>query len=120
RMVLDGRYNVTKLITVFVTKQLATTYPPISSNVVVNCMDADKVFQPIVECLVGKVGRSAVVGARALVHGVSAGASSHRGYVPDCKITKTKGLAIGEKGAELKRRVGEELRQKWEAIYPGV
>lgn len=36
--VIDDRYNVTKLITIFVTKELAILYPLSSSNVVINCV----------------------------------------------------------------------------------
>jgi hypothetical protein len=54
------------------------------------------------------------------VYGASVGPESHGHYVPDCKITPTRGLCKGEAGAELQNRVWVELRQKLEAIRSGV
>jgi hypothetical protein len=54
------------------------------------------------------------------VYGASVGAEFHGQYVPDCKITPTKGLSNGEEGAKLQNQVWVELREKLEAIRPGV
>jgi hypothetical protein len=51
---------------------------------------------------------------------VSVGEESHGQYIPDCKITQTVGLTKGKAGAELQDRVWVELKQKLEAIRPGV
>lgn len=64
--------------------------------------------------------RPTEVGARTLVYGAGAGPESHGQYLPDCKITPMVGPMKGEKGAELQSRVWEELKQKLEAIQPGV
>lgn len=64
--------------------------------------------------------RPTEVGARTLVHGVSAGPETHGMYVPDCKITPMKGLMAGKAGEELQHRVWLELMDKLEAIQPGV
>ena len=64
--------------------------------------------------------RTAAVGARTLVHGASAGAESHGQYLPDCKITPTKGLASGKEGKQLQERVWEELKEKLEEIKKAV
>ena len=64
--------------------------------------------------------RPTEVGARTLVHGASVGPESHGQYVPDTKITPTKGLCKGQAGVELQDRVWTELRQKLEAIRPGI
>lgn len=60
------------------------------------------------------------VGAPPLVYGASVGPVSHGQYVPDCKVTLTAGLRQGEAATELQCRVWVELRQKLEAIRPGV
>jgi hypothetical protein len=66
------------------------------------------------------LARRAEVGSRTLVYGGSAGSETHGQYLPDCKITPTKGLCKGEAETELQKRVWEELRQKLETIRPGV
>lgn len=66
------------------------------------------------------VARRTEIGARTIVYGASAGAESHGQYLPDCIIAPSGGLTKGEKGAELQSRVWEELKQKLEAIHPGV
>ena len=64
--------------------------------------------------------RTCEVGSRTLVYGASAGPKSHGQYVPDTKITPTLGLCKGQAGAELQERIWVELREKLEAIRPGV
>jgi len=66
------------------------------------------------------MARRTEVGARTLVYGGSVGVESHGQYVPDCKIKPTVGPTKGKEGTELQRRVWEELKQKLEAIQPGV
>ena len=66
------------------------------------------------------LARRTEVGARTLVYGASVGPESHGQYVPDCKITPTGGLTSGQGGAELQKRVWLELREKLEAIRPGI
>jgi hypothetical protein len=66
------------------------------------------------------LARKTEVGSRTLVYGASVGEESHGQYVPDCKITPTVGLTKGEAGIELQNRVWVELKQKLEAIQPGV
>ena len=70
--------------------------------------------------MVKLLSRRTEVGARTLVHGASAGPESQGQYVPDCKITPTAGFTKGNAGAELQDRVWMELKQKLEAIRPGV
>ncbi len=74
----------------------------------------------IVNLLLRILCRPAEVGSRTLVYGASAGPESHGQYVPDCKITPTKGLTRGKEGLELQERVWEELKVKLEGIRPGV
>ena len=64
--------------------------------------------------------RTSEVGSRTLIHGASAGADSHGQYVPDTKITPTKGLTAGKAGAELQSRIWTELKEILEKIQPGV
>ena len=73
-----------------------------------------------IRIIIKMLARPTEVGARTLVHGASAEPESHGQYVPDCKITPTAGLARGKEGAELQNRVWLELKEKLEAILPGV
>lgn len=54
------------------------------------------------------------------MHGASVGPESHGQYVPDCEITPTVGLTKGKAGADLQDWFWVELKQKLEAIRPGV
>lgn len=75
---------------------------------------------PGVKTLIKILARPTLVGARTLVNGASMGPECHGQYLPDCKITETKGLTKGDKGIELQKRVWEELKLKLENIRPGV
>ncbi|KAI9849757.1 MAG: hypothetical protein M1838_006258 [Thelocarpon superellum] len=124
------RYNVSKLLALFVTKQLAGLSPLDSSGfgVIVNCVapgfchsELHREHNSSAARLAIKIlARPTEVGARTLVHGASVGPESHGQYLPDCKITPTAGLTKGETGAELQNRFWVELKQKLDAIRPGV
>ena len=66
------------------------------------------------------IARETEVGARTIVYGASAGPETHGQYVPDCKVSATSGLTAGSAGTELQARVWTELKDKLEAIRPGV
>ncbi|KAK0511691.1 hypothetical protein JMJ35_006264 [Cladonia borealis] len=126
---MSDRYNVSKLLAIFVVKQMAALCPVSSGGVIVNCVapgfcQSELHFRELdnraVRFMVKLLSRRTEVGARTLVHGASAGAESHGQYVPDCKITPTAGFTKGNGGAELQDRVWMELKQKLEATRPGV
>ncbi|MCJ1353384.1 MAG: hypothetical protein MMC33_003370 [Icmadophila ericetorum] len=122
------RYNVSKLLVIFVVKQIAALAPMSSSEVIVNCVAPGFCQSELhreydnraVRIIIKILARRTEVGARTLVYGASVGPESHGQYVPDCKITPTVGLTKGEAGAELQSRFWVELKQKLEAIRPGV
>ena len=71
--------------------------------------------------LVQKIlARTTEAGSRTIVYGASLGAESHGQYIPDCKIDAPKGLCQGERAGEIQNRVWEELKEKLEAMQPGV
>lgn len=70
--------------------------------------------------LIKILARPAEVGSRTLVYGASAGLESHGQYVPDTKITTTKGLTGGTDGVKLKEKVWQELSVELERVRPGV
>ncbi|KAF7545470.1 hypothetical protein G7Z17_g9143 [Cylindrodendrum hubeiense] len=125
---MADRYNVSKLLILFVIKQLASLSPLSSSNVIINCVAPGFCHSQlhrehatlVVRMATKMVARPTEVGARTLVYGASAGPETHGQYLPDCKITVTKGLTQGSAGVELQNRTWEELKQKLEAIQRGV
>lgn len=75
----------------------------------------------MVRTLLNVFARSTPVGARTLVLGASAGPESHGKFISDGMINEPDlGLAGGDVGAQLQERVWAELREKMEAIRPGV
>jgi len=66
------------------------------------------------------LARPTMIGARTIAYGASTGPEAHGEYLPDCKITTLGGLCKGKEGAELQKRVWEELKETLEAIQPGV
>jgi len=151
---MGDRYNVSKLLEIFVVKQLAALAPYASSKVIVNCVAPGFVASPTLSAysfdlsphaslanlyfslcnsalhrehdsattrlILKLIARPSEVGARTLVHGASAGPETHGQYVPDCKVTPTKGLCRGTQGKKLQKRVWEELKEKLEVIRGGV
>ncbi|KAK7418098.1 hypothetical protein QQZ08_011385 [Neonectria magnoliae] len=126
---MADRYGLSKLLEVFIIKQLAVLFPLSSSGVIVNCVAPglcqSDLHREVHHLLIARIllrlfCRPTEVGSRTLVHGASAGPESHGQYVPDCKITPTKGLTAGPAGAELQDRIWVELKQKLEGIRPGV
>ena len=73
-----------------------------------------------VKFLMARLQRPTEVGARALVLGVAAGVEAHGKYLPDGKIKELKGMTACKEGAELQKRVWDELKLKLETIRPGV
>lgn len=68
----------------------------------------------------GILARTTEVGSRSIVCGASFGGESHGQYVPDCKIEMPMGVGKEKDVGEIQSRVWEELKEKLEAIRPGV
>ena len=65
--------------------------------------------------------RATEVGARNLIVAASAGPESHGKFVSDCLIQDAdRALAKGEEGLKLQKLIWAELREKLEAIRPGI
>ncbi|KAM3083937.1 hypothetical protein ACMFMG_001955 [Clarireedia jacksonii] len=128
KAVMSDRYNVSKLLAIFVVKKLAALLLVGSSGVIVNCVapgfcqsELGREYDSLVARVFTRIlGRPTEVGARTLVYGASAGSESHGQYLPDCKMKLTAGLTKGDAGAELQERVWQELRRKLEAIQQGI
>ncbi|TVY58256.1 hypothetical protein LCER1_G001902 [Lachnellula cervina] len=135
------RYNTSKLLVMFVVRQLAAMAPLESSGVIpphplINPYHSDFLLNrnpsfcqselsreltlPGSSLIIKALARPSEVGVRTLVLGAACGPESHGQYLPDCKVTPIVGMMKGEKGAGLQRRVWEELRGKLEVVRPGV
>ncbi|KAI0154627.1 putative short-chain dehydrogenase [Xylariaceae sp. FL1272] len=64
--------------------------------------------------------RSTEVGSRTVVHGGSAGKETHGLYLEDCKVGKPSAIVNGQSGADLAKRVWDELSAVLEGVEPGV
>ncbi|KAF2494652.1 putative short-chain dehydrogenase, partial [Lophium mytilinum] len=125
---MRDRYNTSKLLLIFVMKQLAAIAPLGPSKVIVNCVGPGFCQSELhrdytnaaLRLLIRLLARPTEVGSRTLVYGAGAGPDTHGQYLPDCKITPTKGLASGEAGSKLQARIWLELKQKLEVVSPGV
>ncbi|KAH6672030.1 NAD(P)-binding protein [Halenospora varia] len=122
------RYNVSKLLALFVVKEMAALSPLKGSGVVVNIVapgfcqsglhrEHDK---GILALVIKILARPTEVGARTLVYGAGAGSETHGGYLPDSKLRETRGLTSGDAGKELQARAWSELKVKLEGIQKGV
>ena len=66
------------------------------------------------------LARTTEVGSRTLVHAGVAGPDTHGQYMSDSQIKLCAPLVTGKEGAEMQRRVWEELAAKLEKIEPGI
>jgi NAD(P)-dependent dehydrogenase (short-subunit alcohol dehydrogenase family) len=126
--ILD-RYNVTKLLEIYMIREIAAAAPYDSHHVIVNCVAPGFCHSELtrdrqtfaIKVLKTLLARPTETGARTLVHAISAGAKSHGEYVEDgVKILQTGGYTTGKEGADLQRRFWVELKQILETIQPGV
>jgi NAD(P)-dependent dehydrogenase (short-subunit alcohol dehydrogenase family) len=129
---MGDRYSVSKLLLMFIVRQMAIMLPLDSGEVIINSIAPglcqSELFRELDGPVLGRVVnvskkilcRPTEVGARTLVYGASAESNTHGQYLPDCKITPLKGLGKGKDGLELQNRVWVELKEKLEHIRPGV
>ncbi|KAI8611495.1 NAD(P)-binding protein [Chytriomyces sp. MP71] len=120
------RYNVSKLMQVFLAREMAG-----KMNVIVNCVNpglcATNILRnqndsqkSVVQFLVGIVGRTAEVGSRTLLHAISAPKDSHASYLSDCKIKNPAAFVDSEEGKRTQERLWKELSAILEGIRPGL
>jgi hypothetical protein len=75
---------------------------------------------PLVKIVHKILARTTETGSRTIVWGASHGGESHGKYVPDGKIDAPRGVCARKDAAEIQGRLWDELREKLEAIHPGV
>jgi NAD(P)-dependent dehydrogenase (short-subunit alcohol dehydrogenase family) len=123
------RYNVSKLLEVFIVREIVATKAPKGYPVVINFLtpgfcisQLNREYPGLLISIVRFVvnARSTEVGSRTLVHAATAGEESHGQYLHDCKITDPAPLVLSQKGKEVQSRIWKELSEKLEEIHPGI
>lgn len=125
---MRDRYNVSKLLEVLYTRELATrTKQNGKSEVIINFLTPGLCHSELardapafVSILKFFLARTTEAGSRTLVHAASAGSETHGQYLRNCKVSDTSPLVRSEEGAKAQKRVWDEISQKLETIQPGI
>lgn len=126
----EDRYNVSKLLEIFVVRELAARMAP-NDPVIVNALNpgfcqtdlfrhAPFPLSYIVSGGLRLLGRSSEVGSRTLMSAVAADKQSHGKYMDSCVLRDPSNLVVSKAGEELQRRVYSELMDILEDIQAGV
>ncbi|ETN44695.1 uncharacterized protein HMPREF1541_10365 [Cyphellophora europaea CBS 101466] len=129
----QDRYPVTKLMEVFVVRELAARQEQRAAavgkpDVVINCVnpgfckseltrDIDGIAVSIGKFL---LARTSEAGSRTLVHGAAGGPETHGQYMNLGKVIPPATVVVGKGGKETQEKLYAELVEKLEAIVPGV
>ena len=124
------RYHVSKLLEVFVVREIVAKYCPDISQypVVINLVDPGIshsglmrefgfwkfIFKWIMQA------RTTEVGSRTLVDAACKGPESHGKYLSDCEIQDPATFVMSAEGTKTQKRVWTELSEKLEHIHPGI
>ncbi|KAI8830867.1 retinol dehydrogenase [Chytriomyces cf. hyalinus JEL632] len=126
---LQERYNVTKLMQVFIARELAQRVD--CDRVIVNFLNPGLCHSNLtstakgwgsfaVETLKYWIGRTTEVGSRTLVHALSAGKESHGQYLSDCKVEPPAVFVTSVEGVQVQKRLWDELTAILENVRPGI
>lgn len=133
--VSPDRYQTSKLLEIFVVRQLAQAMAAPGSAtkgaVILNtltpgfCRTAlfrDNTFpaSAFLACTTRLIGRSAEAGSRVLVYAAAAGPETHGRWLDSCEDREPSAYVRSEEGARMQVRVYEELMAILEGIEPGV
>lgn len=127
------RYNVSKLLEVFIVRELAarissSSQPPVILNTLNPGLCATELarnthgFQYLIMMIQYKlIARSVEVGARTLVHAAGAGPETHGKFLSGCEeyISPVDAKLWGNE-EELQKRIWSEVLMKLEKVSPGV
>ncbi len=130
---MADRYNVSKLLEVFFTRELAarsslSTHP--DDGVVINFLNPGLCHSELARnagfglwLMKALLARTTEQGSRTLVHAAAAGVESHGQYLSNCRVAAVAPLVQEDEkvgGKKVQRRVWEEVVKKLERIQPGV
>lgn len=136
---MEDRYNVSKLLEVFFTRELALRSPfprdPAKKgdegDVIINFLNPGLCHSELGReintwgfwMLKLLLARSTEVGSRTFVHAAGAGQESHGAYLTECQVGQVAPLVSKDQregGGRLQRRVWDEVAQKLEGIQKGI
>jgi retinol dehydrogenase 12 len=137
---MRDRYNVSKLLEVFFTRELASRSPPPSSSttskgaakggVIINFLNPGLCHSELTRnggwgmwLMKALLARTTEAGSRTLVHAAVAGEESHGQYLSDCRVAPVAPLVVKdakEQRGKLQRRVWDEVVRELEKIQPGI
>lgn len=125
---IASRYATTKLLEVFVVREMAAQRPAEAYPVTINlvnpglCRSELGREEPgfLFNVMIFLFARTAEVGSRNLVYGASADPDTHGQYLDRCRTKTAATVATGPTGLETQRKVWEELLEKLEKIEPGI
>jgi hypothetical protein len=91
------RYQVSKLVLLYAVREYAARNPIATNQVVVNFVNpglcitelarhVDEKVQKMIDDMRAKLGRTAEVGSRTLLHGALGGEETHGKYLSECEI----------------------------------
>ena len=126
------RYNSSKLMEVFVVRELVRQMQSSGpTSVIINavnpglCRSAFFRHAPLPLYLVMILGlfilgRSSEVGSRTLLAGAAGGLETHGKYIDSCQVRDPSPFVLSEEGAETQKRVYSQLLAVLEEIEPGI
>ncbi|KAM5359877.1 hypothetical protein ACJZ2D_014132 [Fusarium nematophilum] len=125
---MASRYQTTKLLEVFVVREMAARMPADSYPVTINVTNPGLCESGLgggEQGLLFKVfyllfARSAEVGSRNLAYSASAGPETHGQYIDRCRIQAPAAITTGAAGMMTQERVWDELMAKLDKIEPGI
>lgn len=122
---VPARYPTSKLMEIFVIREMATRRPaqsyPITFNLVNPGLCESELARESslnVRILKFFLARPTEAGSRTLVNGAGAGHDTHGQYLNMCRVTQPATVVL--KGEETQKRLFEELMAKLDNIEPGV
>jgi retinol dehydrogenase-12 len=131
---MADRYNTTKLLEVFMVRELAekmqsgrhatqpviinTLHPGVCKSSILR--DLDGLRAGVTKVLMALVARTAEMGSRTLVAAAQAGDDTHGQYLRDCQVVDASPFVRSEEGKKTQARVYDELINILENIQPGI
>ncbi|KAF1812232.1 NAD(P)-binding protein [Eremomyces bilateralis CBS 781.70] len=125
---MAGRYAATKLLELFVVREMVRAHAPIGYPVIINlvnpgfCHSEFLRGQDIMAAIFRFFlhARPMVLGAGTLVDGPGKGQESHGQYLADMRVAPISPFVLSKEGRVTQERVWNELTEKLEAIQPGI
>ncbi|OTA95459.1 hypothetical protein M434DRAFT_69350 [Hypoxylon sp. CO27-5] len=125
---ISGRYATSKLMEVFVVREMAARRPIDSYPVIINMVNPGLCKSELVrngskfaQIVANNIlGRTTEEGSRNLVYGAGGGSETHGQYLEMCRVTRPSTVVVGPNGSQTQKRVWDEVMAKLEKIVPGV